>query len=100
MSGREDDEIQDYFINSAFPPLQVMLDILKVIEKSGTITLDQLGSELNYHRGGMEKALKLLEVDGAVEHDKLGYSRTANRWQPDTARFEQGKRRPRRLATG
>ena len=66
-----------------------MLDILKVLEKSGTITLDQLGSELNYHRGAMEKALKLLEVDGAVEHDKLGYRRTVNRWQPDTARFEQ-----------
>jgi len=28
-------------------------------------------------------------VDGAVQHEKAGYSRTANRWQPDSMRFEQ-----------
>jgi ATP-dependent DNA helicase RecQ len=89
LNGREDDEIQDYFINTAFPPLEVMKDLLKVLEKSGALTLDQIGAELNYHRGAMEKGLKLLEVDGAVQHEKNGWSRTANKWKHDAARFEQ-----------
>src|SRR5439155_12192008 len=89
LSGREDDEIQDYFIRTAFPPLEVMLGVIRVLEKVETLTLDEIGGELNYSRGAMEKALKLLEVDGAVQHDKSGYSRTANRWEPEGMRAEQ-----------
>jgi len=89
LSGREDDEIQDYFIRTAFPPLEVMQGVLKVLEKADKpLTLEEIGAELNQSRGTMDKALRLLEVDGAAQHDKSGYSRTANPWQPDTARFE------------
>jgi ATP-dependent DNA helicase RecQ len=95
LSGREDDEIQEYFIHSAFPPLEVMSGVLRVLGKAGTLTVDEIGAELNYGRGALEKALKLLEVDGAVEREKKGYSRTANPWQPDTARFEQVTRHRR-----
>src|SRR6266700_657586 len=95
LSGREDDEIQDYFIRTAFPPLEVMEGVLKVLRKTGTMTLDEIGSELNYSRGALEKALRLLEVDGAVHHDKTGYSRTANTWQADKARYEQVTRHRR-----
>ncbi|HEY5914725.1 MAG TPA: RecQ family ATP-dependent DNA helicase [Verrucomicrobiae bacterium] len=89
LSGREDDEIQEYFIKTAFPPLEVMEGILKVLGRGAFMTVEQLGAELNYTRGAMEKGLRLLEVEGAVEHDKSGYGRTANRWRPDTARFER-----------
>jgi ATP-dependent DNA helicase RecQ len=95
LSGREDDEIQDYFINSAFPPLEVMSGVLRVLGKAGTLTVDEIGAELNYGRRAMEKALKLLEVDGAVEHEKKGYSRTANPWHADAARYEQVTQRRR-----
>jgi ATP-dependent DNA helicase RecQ len=93
LSGREDDQIQDYFIRSAFPPLEVMTSVLAVLGKAGTLTLDQIGAELNFGRGAMEKALKLLEVEGAVEHDPAGYTRTANPWQPEAERYEQVTRR-------
>src|SRR5438552_3112228 len=89
LNGREDDEIQDYFINSAFPPLEVMEGVLKVLNKSESLTIAQMGSELNFSRGAMEKALRLLEVDGAVQHENGIYRRTINRWKSDTARFEQ-----------
>lgn len=95
LSGREDDEIQEYFIRTAFPPVEVMQGVLKVLEKAGTLTVDQIGAELNYPRGAMEKALKLLEVEGAVQRERAGYSRTVNLWQPDTARFEQVTRHRR-----
>src|SRR5690242_19041027 len=89
LSGREDDEIQNYFIRTAFPPLEVMAGVLKILAKAEAMTVDELGAKLNYGRGAMEKALRLLEVDGTVQHEKEGYSRTANRWRPDSARFEQ-----------
>ena len=95
LSGREDDEIQDYFINTAFPPLEVMSGALRVLGKAETLTMEEIGAELNYGRGALEKALKLLEVDGAVAHDKWNYSRTANPWQPDAARYEQVTQRRR-----
>jgi ATP-dependent DNA helicase RecQ len=89
LSGREDDEIQEYFINTAFPPIMVMEKVLGVLQERRPLTIEQLGAELNFHRNAMEKALKLLEVEGAVEHDRNGYLRTSKAWQPDTERFEQ-----------
>jgi ATP-dependent DNA helicase RecQ len=89
LNGREDDEIQDYFINSAFPPLEVMEGVLRVLKKSSSLTLSQIGAELNYSRGALDKALRLLEVDGAVQREKIGFSRTVNPWKSDAARFTQ-----------
>ena len=89
LSGREDDEIQDYFIRSAFPPAEVMLDVLRVLEQSAGMSINQLMSKLNYRRGVFEKALKLLEVDGAVVRDKTMYFRTPNAWTPDLLHSEQ-----------
>jgi ATP-dependent DNA helicase RecQ len=89
LSGHEDDEIQDYFIQTAFPPLEVMQGVLQMLERSGVLSLDEVGAELNIRRGAIEKALKLLEVDDAVKRVKGGWSRTGEPWQPDVARFEQ-----------
>jgi ATP-dependent DNA helicase RecQ len=89
LSGREDDEIQEYFIRTAFPPLHVMQEVLQVLQKAAALTLEQISGELNYSRGALEKGLKLLQVEGAVEHEQAGFSRTANPWRPDAARFEQ-----------
>ena len=89
LNGSEDDEISDYFIRSAFPPVEVMQAVLAAVEKCRSLTIDGIGAELNQGRGAIEKALKLLEVDGAVTHDKNGYTRTTIPWQPDIARFEQ-----------
>ncbi|HSU55294.1 MAG TPA: RecQ family ATP-dependent DNA helicase [Candidatus Dormibacteraeota bacterium] len=89
LSGREDDQIQEYFIRTAFPPAEVMEEAVRILKKVEGITVDELGAELNHSRGTLEKALKLLEVDGAVQrHDRI-YSRTANRWKPELMRAEQ-----------
>ena len=89
LSGAEDDEIVDYFIRTAFPPLEVLQAVLGVLERGATMTLDEIASQLNHSRGALEKALKLLEVDGAVTHEKHRWLRTANRWKADADRFHQ-----------
>ncbi len=89
LSGREDDEIQDYFIRSAFPPAEVMQSVLGEVERTDGTTVNELMARLNYRRGVIEKALKLLEVDGAVVRDKTVWVRTPNAWSPDLLRSEQ-----------
>ena len=86
LSGREDDEIQDYFIRSAFPPAEIMSKVLRAVEAAEGVTVNELMSEMNYRRGVFDKALKLLEVDGAVVRDGRSYVRTTNRWHPDLMR--------------
>jgi len=89
MSGREDDEIQDYFIRTAFPPMEVIEAVLRALKNEAGLTVDELGAELNYSRATLEKALKLLEVDGAVQREQRVFVRTPNRWTPELMRAEQ-----------
>lgn len=89
LSGQEDDEIQEYFIETAFPRIALMQAVLKALEEQGEQRLDELLGRLNCSWGMLEKALKLLEVDGAVERNGRAYSRTANPWTPDPGRADQ-----------
>ncbi len=92
LSGVEDDEIQNYFIDSAFPSVQVMQAILDALEKHEGLSLYEILTHVNVNASMAEKALKLLEVDGAIgmEYDhKMIYFRTPNPWTPDTARIER-----------
>lgn len=89
LSGREDDEIQDYFIRSAFLPAEVMSRVLSEVEQSMGLSVNELMSRMNYRHRVIEKALKLLEVDGAVVRDGTTYARTTNAWTPDLLRSEQ-----------
>ncbi len=89
LSGREDDEIQDYFIRSAFPSAKTMQQILRELELGAGASINELMARLNCRRGVIEKALKLLEVDGAVVREKSIYARTPNTWTPDLLRSDQ-----------
>jgi ATP-dependent DNA helicase RecQ len=89
LSGREDDEIQDYFIRTAFPPAKVLEDVVRELARSDGMTVEELSGELNYSYTTLEKALKLLEVDGAVEREGSKYLRTVNRWRSDIPRMER-----------
>lgn len=89
LSGREDDEIIDFFIRNAFPPEADMRAVLEALEAVDTATIANLESRLNLRRSRIAHALKLLEVDGAVAHERQAYFRTLNPWQPDTDRIER-----------
>ncbi len=92
LSGTEDDEIQDYFIQSAFPSIETMNQILVVLAKTEGLPINDILARVNVSRSMLEKALKLLEVDGAIgtafENHKTIYFRTPNPWQPDLERIK------------
>lgn len=68
LNGSEDDEIQNYFIDSAFPSLNVFQDILRVLEASEGMSFFEILSNVNTSTSKAEKAIKLLEVDVAIAH--------------------------------
>jgi len=89
LSGCEEDEIQDYFIASAFPRPETMLEILGALEQVEGLSLSDILAQVNVSHTMAEKALKLLEVDGAVGREGNRYFRTLNPWQPDKERVER-----------
>jgi ATP-dependent DNA helicase RecQ len=60
LSGREDDEIQDYFIESAFPSPQTMHEILDTLAQADSLSLSEILDRVNVTRSMAEKALKVL----------------------------------------
>jgi ATP-dependent DNA helicase RecQ len=89
MSGREDDEIAEYFIADAFPPEQVMRDVVAALEEHDLASVRKLETLINAKHGAIEQALKILEVAGAVAKEDGGWSRTVNPWDFDGERVEQ-----------
>src|SRR2546426_11742284 len=47
LSGREDDEIADYFIRTAFPPAETMEAVLRVLERATGMTVEEIGGAVN-----------------------------------------------------
>lgn len=89
LSGSEDDDIQEYFIESAFPSPETMTSILDAVGASNGLSINELLARVNVSRSMADRALKLLEIDGALEikfDKKVLYFRTANPWQPDVDR--------------
>ncbi len=87
LSGREDDDIAEYFMDTAFPPTADMHRILEALDGAGSMSATKLEQTVNLRRGRIAQALKLLEIDGAVGRDGSRYRRTAQPWAQDEERI-------------
>ncbi len=63
LSGREDEEIQNYFRASAFPDERHVNKILEALADSDGLTDRQLEAEVNLRQGQITKVLKFLSVE-------------------------------------
>jgi ATP-dependent DNA helicase RecQ len=75
LRGAEDRRIQDFFIEQAFPPRELVVRVLEALEGAGEdgLSLPALSSVVNLGRGRIEAMLKVLDVEGAV-------TRAGSRW--------------------
>ena len=89
LSGREDDDIAEFFMDQAFPPTADMHRILAALEDGGSMSASRLETTVNLRRGRIAQALKLLELDGAVARDGGRYVRTTTPWEQDEERIER-----------
>ena len=89
LSGEEDDDIQGYFLRTAFPPASTMEEVLAALATNEGLTLRGLQANVNSSHGTLERALKLLEIDGAIARSGSTYFRTPNPWVPDEERIRR-----------
>ena len=85
LRGAEDRRIQDFFIETAFPPRQLAERVLAALPAS----LPELQAEVNLGRGRIEAMLKVLDVEGAVRRDGSRWEATGAPWEYDAERYEQ-----------
>jgi ATP-dependent DNA helicase RecQ len=73
LSGDEDEEITNYFINTAFPPeihtQQVLNELKKAVDG---FSIPQLEQQLNLSRGQIDKVLKILSLEYPAPVSKQG----------------------------
>lgn len=95
LNGKEDDEIQNYFIRTAFPTEREMNDVLSVIEDSDQgLTKGELMAHVNIQYQRLEKCLKFLEVENILDQDdSRRYFRTLRPWEPNIGKSTEVTRR-------
>lgn len=63
MIGDDDQRIQQYFINNAFPKETQINQLLAVIEQNDGVKVSQLEPHLNFSKGKIEDILKFLSIE-------------------------------------
>jgi len=91
LPGVEDAQIQDWFIDTAFPPQPVAEAVVKFLERHDPRpqSVAKIEAAVNISRGRLSTMLKVLEVDNAIVSVKGGYTRTKHEWAYDLDRVEQ-----------
>jgi ATP-dependent DNA helicase RecQ len=90
LRGHEDRAIQDFFIETAFPPKALVEDVLEIVGGSGEpVSIPALQAEVNLGRGRLEAMLKVLDVEGAVRREGSGWVRTGEAWAYDEERYAE-----------
>ncbi len=89
LRGTEDVDIQNHFIDTSFPDPQVAANVIRLLEEQPEpMRMGELLAAVNVSRGQLEKLLKNLEVDLAVERIGSGWQRTLHPWSFDHQRME------------
>ncbi|MDE0268933.1 MAG: RecQ family ATP-dependent DNA helicase [Acidimicrobiaceae bacterium] len=87
LRGSEDTDIQDYFIDSAFPPADLAEQVVRLMEhRAVSMSNRELFKEVNVRQGQLSGLLKILEIEGAVERDGSRWLRTLSPWEFDHQR--------------
>jgi ATP-dependent DNA helicase RecQ len=89
LRGAEDKRIQDFFIEQAFPPRELVQRVLEALGEDGA-TLPGVLTQVNLGRGRVEAMLKVLDVEGAVERQGQRWvRRPASGWTYDAERYAE-----------
>jgi ATP-dependent DNA helicase RecQ len=89
LAGREDRQIQDWFISTAFPPREhAEAVVANVSERGDWVKLAELERVVNLRRSRLTNMLKVLEVEGVVEREGQKWRRTSLPWEYPHARVE------------
>ena len=86
LSGIEDVDITDYFIDSAFPTRQEVSQVIAALEdEPNGLSVRQIESVVNVSRGRIDQTIKLLSLESPAPIAKQG----PNKWQLTTANLSK-----------
>lgn len=88
MYGKEDEEILNYFINTAFPTEQETDSIVQYIGSNDGVKESEIISTLNIRSTRIKKALSFLQNDGFIRKDKSYYYLTPKKFVYDREHYE------------
>lgn len=102
LSGEEDKEIQDFFIDSAFPEASMSSEIIDAMQEDmDWWPISKIEAKFNYRRKKIVQLMKILSVEGAITNegapDKKVYCwrRTLTNWVFDNDRVDKVTQRRR-----
>ena len=86
LSGEEETEIIDYFIESAFPRRKEVKEVLTAIEHASTgLSVQELMARVNISKGRIQTTIDLLSLESPAPIVKLG-----TKWQLTAAKLSEG----------
>ncbi len=90
MPAAEDRDIWRYFASLAFPPEQHVRTTLRVLADNGApMSTAALETEVDLSRTRLETMLKVLDVDGAVDRVRGGWTATGAEWVYEQERYDR-----------
>ena len=90
LCGAEDREIQDYFIESAFPDPAKAAEVLDALHQcDSSLSTSEIACRVNCRIGQLRAMLNLLEVEQAVSREGARWFRTSHRWAFDAPRAQR-----------
>src|SRR5665213_1901050 len=86
LSGREESDITDWFINTAFPTREEVADVLGALENAPDgLSVPELLSKVNLSKGRVNKTIALLSLEAPAPIAKQG-----TKWQLTAATLSEG----------
>lgn len=96
LNGREDDEIHEYFISTAFPGIETLQSVVELIERQPGIRVFEIERRIDVKRGKLAQALKFLEIDQVIYREGGAFFRSPVRWSADLPSWNEVTARRRR----
>ncbi len=87
MHGSEDEEIQEYFIETAFPAPKQVNQVVEALRYHGAMKQSELQQFVNARRSVLEKILVHLEVENIIRKDNREYHIVDANKNPDFERW-------------
>lgn len=88
MYGKEDEDILNYFINTAFPSEEETEKLVQFIGDHDGVRLGEINAALNVRKARIDKALAFLLMDGFVRKEKSIYYLTPKKFTFDRDHYE------------
>ena len=87
--GYEDDEINNYFIDSAFPTEAIMNEVIQLLLKQQGLKIADFEKNINMKPSKINECIKYLQVNGVIYKENNKYYKTPKIWQPDLEKSEK-----------